>query len=182
MIYGQRANRSTEQSTENYQPAIFAGRYFNVTLFNNDTVPILLKLGPTTQIANGDTLDLARTYPCSNPSVGEYYDIQDLVSEEDNCLRWYTLQPIKPKDTLKFVVKLKDFDNSDTSRFYYCYTKEIKMVDKELNLYIDPKKIYMMTEPRKFEVSYMVLDKNAPNNSFIIGWQANINRLQIANQ
>ena len=166
MVYGQRATRSPKPSTAIYQPATFEGRYFTVTLTNNDTVPIFLKLGPSSQIENGDTLNLARTYPCNSPTIGEYYDLHDLVDQENNCIRWYTLQQIKPKDTLRFVVKLKDFDKSDTSRFYYCYTKEIKEVDRELDLYTGPKKIYMMKESRDFKTDYVVIDKNALNTGF----------------
>jgi hypothetical protein len=166
IIYGQRATRRPQPLTSLYQPATFEGHYFTVTLTNTDTVPVLLKLGPTSHIKNSDTLNLARTYPCSNPSVGEYYDLHDLVSEENNCLGWYTLQLIKPKDTLRFVIKLKDFDKSDTSRIYYCYTKEIKKVDKELNLYADSKKIYMMKDSRNFRTSFIAVDKNALNTCF----------------
>jgi hypothetical protein len=162
-VFGQRATRRTQLSTAAYQPVTFEGRYFIVTLTNTDTIPILLKLGPTKPIENGDTLNLARTYPCSSPTVGEYYDLHDLVGQEDNCVTWYTLQQIKPKDTLRFVVKLKDFDKSDTSRFYYCYTKEVRIVDRELNLYTEPKKIYIMKESRDFKTDYVVICKDALN-------------------
>jgi hypothetical protein len=60
-------------------------------------------------------------------------------------------------------VKLKDFDKSDTSRFYYCYTKEVRIVDRELNLYTEPKKIYIMKESRDFKTDYVVICKDALN-------------------
>jgi len=163
---GQRATRKPVPLTTISHIDSFTVRYFYVTLFNTDTVPVLLKLGPTSQIAPNDTLRLARTFPCSDPSSGEYYDLHDLVSEEDNCVRWYTLQLIKPKDSLQFVVKLKDFDKANTSRLYLCYTKEITKTDRELNLYVDPKKIYMQKESRKFKTSYVAINENAPNTSF----------------
>lgn len=168
--FGQRTTRLPQTATVISQPETFEGRYFNITLSNNDTVPILLKLGPRSQIKNNDTLNLARTYPCSNPSAGEYYDLHDLLSWESSCVTWYTLQLIKPGDTIRFMVKLKDFDKSDTSRLYYCYTKEIIATDKELNMYADRTKIYMQKEGRNFKTSYVVLDKHAPNSSFAIGW------------
>ncbi|RYE44533.1 MAG: hypothetical protein EOP48_22535 [Sphingobacteriales bacterium] len=117
-------------------------------------------------ITNGDTLNLARTYPCTSPTVGEYYDLHDIVDEENNCVRWYTLQQIRPKDTLRFVVKLKDFDKSNASRLYYCYTKEIKDTDREHILNTDPKLIYIMKESRDFETSYVVIHKDALNTGF----------------
>jgi hypothetical protein len=166
MVYAQRATRSFKAPTAIYQPTIFESRYFAVTLTNTDTVSILLKLGPFRRIENGDTLNLARTYPCNSPTVGQYYDLHDLVDQEDNCVRWYTLQQLKPKDTLRFMVRLKDFDNSDTSRFYCCYTKKIKKVDRELNLYTEPKKIYIMKESRDFKTNYVVIGKNALNTGF----------------
>jgi hypothetical protein len=165
-VYGQRTTRRPQPSIAVYQPAPFEGRYFNVTLTNTDTVPILLKIGITKQIANGDTLNLARTYPCSSLTEGEYYDLHDLVADEDDCVRWYTLQQIRPKDTLRFVVRLKNFYKSATSRFYYCYTKEIKVVDKELQLYTDPGKIYLMKENRDFETNFVTINKNALNTGF----------------
>lgn len=165
-VSGQRTTRKPQVRPEVYQPPTFAGRYFTVTLINSDTVAILLKLGPTKQIENGDTLKLARTYPCSSPAVGEYYDLHDQVSEEDNCVRWYTLQTLKPNDTLRFVVKLKDFDKSDSSRLYYCYTKEVKKIDKELHMYDDPEKVYMMKEGRDFETNFVAIGKNALNTGF----------------
>jgi len=165
-VFGQRATRKPQSTPIVLRPTTFEGRYFTVTLTNTDSVPVFLKLGPTRQIQNGDTLSLARTYPCSSPTVGEYYDLQGLVDQEDNCVRWYTLQQIKPEDTLKFIVKLKDFDKSDTSRFYYCYTKEVRRVDKELHMYDDPKTIYMMKESRDFETNFVAIDKNALNTGF----------------
>ncbi|MBA2746303.1 MAG: hypothetical protein H0U44_08775 [Flavisolibacter sp.] len=168
---GQRATRRPQTATTISQPDTFSGRYFAVTLVNNDTVPVLLKLGPRSQIDNKDTMNLARTYPCSNPSVGEYYDLHDLLSWEGSCVTWYTLQLIKPADTIRFVVKLKDFDKSDTSRLYYCYTREITTTDRQLNMYADRTKIYMQKEERNFQTSYVVLDKHAPNSGFAIGWQ-----------
>ena len=165
-VFCQRSTRRPRPSTSIYQPPVFQGRYFAVTLTNTDTIPILLKLGFSKQIENGDTLNLSRIFPCGNTSVGEYYDLHDLVAQEDNCVRWYSLQQINPKDTLRFVVKLKDFGNSDTARFYYCYTKEIKKVDRELNLYTDPKKIYLMKDSRDFQTSYVVINREALNTGF----------------
>lgn len=172
--FGQRTTRRPQTVTTINQPDTFAGRYFNITLSNNDTVPILLKLGPRSQIGNNDTLNLARTYPCSNPSAGEYYDLHDLVSWESSCVTWYTLQVIKPGDTIQFLVKLKDFDKSDSSRLYYCYTREITANDRELNMYVDRTKVYMQKEGRDFKTSFVVLDKHAPNSSFAIGWQTEV--------
>jgi hypothetical protein len=165
-IYAQRLTKIPQASTAVYQAPAFQGRYFTVTLTNTDTVPILLKLGITKQITNGDTLNLARTYTCSSPTVFEYYDLHDLVNEENFCIRWYTLQQITPKDTLRFVVKLKDFDKSDTSRIYYCYTREIKEADKKHILNTDPKPIYVMKESRDFETSYVVINRDALNTGF----------------
>jgi hypothetical protein len=73
---------------------------------------------------------------------------------------------MRPKDTLRFVVKLKDFDKSATSRFYYCYTREIKKVDRELQMYTEPEKVYMMKENRDFETNFVAIDKNALNTGF----------------
>src|SRR5687767_220819 len=94
LVFGQQSTRNPQSTPVVYLPTTFEGRYFEVTLINSDTVPVFLKLGPITQIENGDTLNLARTYPCSSPTVGEYYDLHDLVDQEDNCVRWYTLQLI----------------------------------------------------------------------------------------
>lgn len=152
------------------QPGTFPGRCFSITLSNNDTVPVLLKLGPVGQIEDNDTLNLARTYPCSHPAERSSYDLHDLLSWESSCISWYTLQLIKPGDTLQFMVRLKDFDESGTSRLYYCYTKEIIGIDKELNMYADRTKIYMQKEARSFQTSYVVLNKH--ENGFAIGWQA----------
>src|SRR5689334_18763005 len=88
-VFCQRSTRRPQPTTSIYVPPVFQGRYFAVTLTNTDSVPILLKLGYSKQIENGDTLNLARTYPCNNASIGEYYDFHDLVSQEDNCVRWY---------------------------------------------------------------------------------------------
>jgi hypothetical protein len=161
--YAQRATRKLESSTITTTSKNFEGRFFTVTLSNTDIVPILLKLGPYKRIDNNDTLNLARTYPCNDRSVGEYYDLHDLVSEEDNCVRWYSLQLVKPNDSLQFVIKLKDFGNSDTSRLYFCYTKEIKVVDKEYGFYTDPKKFLMMKDMRDFSTNYVTLTKNTSN-------------------
>lgn len=165
-VFCQRSTRKPQLSTSIYQPPVFEGRYFPVMLTNTDTIPFFLKLGFSKQIENGDTLNLSRNFPCSNPSVGDYYDLHDLVAQEDNCVRWYSLQQIKPKDTLLFVVKLKDFGNSDTARFYYCYTKEVKKVDRELHLYADPKKIYLMKDSHDFQTSYVVIYKESLNTGF----------------
>jgi hypothetical protein len=162
-IYGQRLTRRPQQSTAVYEPFAFQGTYFTVLLTNSDTVPIFLKLGLCKQIANGDTLNLARTYPCRSPSVGEYYDLHDLVDEISEGVGWYTLQQIRPKDTLRFFVKLKDFDKSDTSRFYYCYTKEINEADRKHIIDTDQKIISIMKESRDFEASYVVIAKDALN-------------------
>jgi hypothetical protein len=163
LVFGQRLPGNSQATPVVYKPAIFEGRYFTLTIVNFDTVPILLQLGPTKLKAKGDTLNLARTYPCSSPEIGEYYDLHDLVEQENNCLRWYTLQTIKPRDTTRFVVKLKDFHKSDSSRLYYSYTREVKKIDKELHMYEDTKTIYIMKEDRDFETNFITIDKNALN-------------------
>lgn len=171
IAFAQRATKKSQPSNNIYQTDNFTGRYISVTLFNLDTVPVLLKLGPTRQLVNNDTLNLARTFPCSNPFAGEYYDLHDLVSWENSSVGWYTLQLIKPKDSIRFVVKLNGFDKSDTSRLYYCYTKEIKKIDRDLDLYADIENIYMQKEERNFKTKYITIDKHAPNSGFAISWQ-----------
>ena len=163
IVFGQRATKKPQTSNNIYQTDNFTGHYFTVTLFNIDTLPVLLKLGPTRQLVNNDTLNLTRTFPCSNPSAGEYYDLHDLLNMENSCVYWYTLQLIKPGDTIKFTVKLKDFDKSDSSRLYYRYTREVTTTDRELNMYADPTKIYMQKEDRDFQTNFVVLNKHAPN-------------------
>jgi hypothetical protein len=161
--HGQRSKRNNQSLVTTYQPDSFAGHYLKITLTNSDTVPVLLRLGPGKRIENNDTLSLARMYPCNNPSVGEYYDLDYLVSEEINCVRWYTLQLIKPKDTLQFILKLKDFLAGDTTRLYSCFTKEITKMDKELNLYSDPKSIIIMKDVRNFKTTYINVAVATPN-------------------
>lgn len=173
VLFGQRNGRRLQPSiTAAYQPKTFEGRLFPVTLSSNDTVLVFLKLGFSKPIENGDTLNLARTYNCNNPESGGYYDLHDLVEQENNCLRWYNLQPIKPGDTLRFFVRLKDFDETATSKLYYCYTKEIKSIDKELKLYSDPKLIYLTHEPRNFESRRVILGRDLRDYTINIGWQA----------
>ena len=169
--YGQRSTRKLHLSTTINYPDSFAGRFFNVILINSDTVPFLLRLGPSKKIKNNDTYDLARAYTCNNPLGREYYDLDNLVSEENNCVRWYTLQLIIPKDSLHFVVKLKDFDQLDTARLYFCFTKEITKVDRELDMYADPKKIVMMKDGRDFKSNYVSIHKNTLTVVLQIGRQ-----------
>ena len=145
-------------------PENFEGRYFNVMLTNNDTISYWLKIGARMGI-DGDTLNLSRTFSCNYP--GYYYDFHDQVDQEDVCVRWYTLSQIKPNDSLRFVVKLKDFINGYVCRLFYCYVKESDLSEMELCLLTQPKTLVLMKESRDVESNYAVFDKDTikTNNS-----------------
>lgn len=161
IIHAQRSGRRAAKAITTFQPEMFEGRFFNVDLSNADTIPILLKLGYCKQIENGDTLNLARSFNCGNSSNEEYYDLHDLVSEEDNCIRWYSLQLIEPGTYLSFVVKLKDYEKASNSKLYYCFTKELQKFEKELNLAKATNHIVIMRGPQKFSTACISL-----NNEF----------------
>jgi len=169
MAFSQRANRrSSGSQTSQFsqtsppvkQPANFEGPYFNVILTNNDTISYWLKVGLGNGSEDGDTLNLSRTFPCNYPDAGFYYDFHDQVEQEDDCVKWYTLRPIKPNDSLRFVVKLKDFISGYMSRLYYCYVRGRDLSEMELCLLTQPKSLVIMKVSRDVESRYVVLDKD----------------------
>jgi hypothetical protein len=154
-VFSQRVTRRSQQTTLFYHAPVLQSRYFSAVLTNTDSVPILLKLGICKRLDNGDTLNLARISPYPNPSMGEYY-LHYLVDQENEDALWYTLQEIRPNDTLRFIVRLKDFDNTDSAKFSYSYTREIKEADSKNSLNSDHK-LFVMKEPREFNTTQFLI-------------------------
>ncbi len=160
--YCQRASRRP-QSTSLFTSSVpFSGRLFNATLTNDGKDSILLKLGPYNRIDRNDTLNLLRTSHCDYSTIGEHYDL-DNNSEQIGCVNWYTLQLIKPRETIQFLLRMGDFDQTDTAHLYFFFTKSFTKLDRELELYSNPQKIFMMKESRKFLSGYVVVEKSNPN-------------------
>jgi hypothetical protein len=156
----QRISRIPQTTSTSTYSAPFSGRLFNVTLTNDGADSILLKLSPSKKIKNNDTLNLSRTYHCNNSLFDEHYDLDNTYSQISSCVNWYTLQLIKPGDSLHFVVKLGDFDLTDTARLYFFFTNSFTKIDREVEMHRDPRKIYMMKEERNFLANYVILEKN----------------------
>lgn len=170
-VQGQRVSRlqSSTSIIHNAEKDTSPGRYFNVTLTNNDTVPILLKLGPKTVIGNYDTISLGIT--CSyTDDDDKRYDLNESSSLDDNCDCWYILELIKPKDTIYFVIKLLGFDQLDIAKLYYSYTREIPSIDQENKLNKDHDIIYFRKDKRDFDTQQILLNKHSPDN-FVIEWK-----------
>lgn len=163
----QRASRRPQSTSLITSSIPFSGRLFYATLTNEGKDSILLKLGPYNRIDRDDTLNLVRTSHCDNSTIGEHYDL-DNNSEQIGCVNWYTLQLIKPKETIQFLVRMGDFDQTDTARLYFFFTKIFTRLDRELELYGNPQKIYMMKESRKFLSGYVVVEKSNPNITLAI--------------
>ena len=169
MAFGQRAHRrfsgsqalqTSQTSSPDYKPVNFEGRCFTVMLTNNDTISYWLKLGVRRGIDNGDTLNLSRTFSCNSPDGSYYYDFHDEVDQEDVCVRWYTLTQVRPNDSLRFVVKLKDFINGYVSRLFYCNIRESNLSETDLCLLTQPRSLVLMKESREVESSYVVIEKD----------------------
>jgi hypothetical protein len=158
--YCQRALRRPRPISAFTSSVPFSGRLFDVTLTNGGNDSILLRLGAGKKIHGDDTLDLIRTSHCNTSEAGEHYDLDVGPDEVISCVSWYTLQLLKPGDTLHFMVKLENFDQADTARLYFFYTKSFTKSDREVEYYYDPKKIYIMKEERKLLSSFVVAEKN----------------------
>ncbi|MCG2616734.1 hypothetical protein LZZ85_20715 [Terrimonas sp. NA20] len=166
---GQRSGRRPSSSPTDPIPCKYPGRYFNLTLSNNDSEPILLKLGPITQIEDDDTLILFKNTNCNFSNKNFYYDLHDVQEWETSCITWYTLQLIQPGQTIRFVVKLNDFDSLGSSKLFYCYTRQIIATDQQLGMYADRSKIILQKcEGRDFETSYLALNKNIHSDDHFI--------------
>jgi hypothetical protein len=163
--YGQRSGRRPLHANPvyvSYEEPTFSGQCFKLTLINDDTIAVLLRIRPGKRIEHSDTLNLPRIYSCIDPTR-EHYDLDYSAQWESSCVRWYSLQLIKPRDTLHFTVNLKDFGEADSARLYFCFTQQILKVDTNLDLYSDPKKIYIMKEGRDFQTNYIRLSGSKPN-------------------
>ena len=136
-----------------------------------------MKLGPKTQIENNDTLSLGITYSCTDDD-DKYYDVNESSFLLDNCIGWYTLQLIKPEETIHFVIELIGFDKFIIPKFYYSYTKEIKPFDREHYLNKDRSIIYIEKDKRHFHVKQILLNKQSSYNLYM-NWQTNVKQKSI---
>jgi hypothetical protein len=166
-----------------YSSDHYPGRYFNVTLSNNDCVPILLKLGAAPKLKENDTLHLSRTYNCNNnDGTYSYYDLHDLKERDISCIKWYALQLIRPAETIRFVVKLHDFDTAAPVELLYCYTREITSQDITLEQYAEKNTTILRRDIRAFETIYLKLNRETRKDSLFITLNSSQSQRLVAEQ
>jgi len=155
--FGQRVHK-TQQVASILPPETVKGQLIQVQIINADSVPLYIRSGPFHFLNGGDTVELAKIYDCTDDSKKPYYDLDYLTSEENNCVRWYTLQMVNPGDTVGVTCRLTGFNWNDSTRLYIGYITKLRSDDSRL--FSDPNAIYIMKEPRAFEWIYLQIQKS----------------------
>jgi|GEM_PF-3586697 len=147
--------RSAQSDARVYQPPVITGKIIRVEITNADTLPVYLRFGPWKSIHTTDTVALVRYYSCQQNRQYTYYELDYFVSQENNCLLWYTLQKVNPGDTVRLFCKLKDLTDTETSKLYIRYLKDLgslQFIASQLN---DPNKIVQLRESIEFKQIYI---------------------------
>ncbi len=136
-------------------PLLVNGKVIQVEITNADTMPVYLRFGPWRSIWHIDTVALVRYYSCLQNQQNSYYELDYFVSEENNCIPWYSLQKINPGDTARLFCKLKDLTNADSSKLYVKYLKNLarlQSIDNDLN---DPNTVVQLRGAMEFKHMYV---------------------------
>jgi hypothetical protein len=137
------------------KPLAVSGKVIQVEITNADTLPVYLRFGPWRSIWQVDTVALVRYYSCRQNQQYPYYELDYFVSEENNCVSWYTLQKINPGDTVRLVCKLKDLADTDSSTLYIKYLKDLDRLESIAKYLNDPNTIVQLKESMEFKHTYV---------------------------